>query len=317
MLFGQKDGMTDTMCRAAGLNSGFKDKSGRIWLAAGRNIVYFDPQRITTDRSAPKPIIKRVLVNGADCQFVSPIKLSNGRNHIQIEYTAIHFHAPEKIDFSFKLAGFDPSWQQAAERRFALYQNIPDGQYSFQLKAVSANGVVNEADLIVSFITDIRFYQTFWFYGIAVLTLLSLLSVFHFFRMKEIIKTKQTRLDKSYFSADKAKEYLQKLQELMEQQKLYRDSNLSLHSLAAQIGIPRHYLSQLINIELQKNFFDYINEFRINEAKEKLQIEENDSNTIISIAYQVGFNSQSTFYSAFKKKTGTTPANFKKAVFNA
>jgi YesN/AraC family two-component response regulator len=83
---------------------------------------------------------------------------------------------------------------------------------------------------------------------------------------------------------------------------------LSLKDLSEEIKIPSYQLSQFLNNNLGKNFTSFVNEFRINNACEI--ITSNDKLTLESVGYDVGFNSKSTFFAAFKKHTGTTPLNY-------
>ena len=76
------------------------------------------------------------------------------------------------------------------------------------------------------------------------------------------------------------------------------------------------YISQLLNQNSEKNFNDYINELRVEDAKSMLTNSEYDQYTIVSIGLESGFNSKSSFYSAFKKFTDQTPNQFKKGVRN-
>lgn len=99
----------------------------------------------------------------------------------------------------------------------------------------------------------------------------------------------------------------------MEVSKPYRKPDLTLSSLSNQIRIPVHYLSQVINEKINCHFLDFINRYRIEEAKSSLIDQSSENYTIEAIAYEVGFNSKSTFYSAFKKVTNTTPANYRKS----
>lgn len=99
------------------------------------------------------------------------------------------------------------------------------------------------------------------------------------------------------------------LNALMKSEQLYKDANLKLSDVAKKLNILPHYLSQFINDNLEKNFTIYLNEFRIEKAKELIQ---SDTHLKLeSIGYECGFNSKSTFYTAFKKIAGTTPAKFK------
>lgn len=108
------------------------------------------------------------------------------------------------------------------------------------------------------------------------------------------------------------KENKEKLLFYMEQQKPYLDFDLTLQKLALQVNIVDKDLSLLINHHIGKHFFDFINEYRIDEAKYLLGNPAKSELTILEILYQVGFNSKSSFYTAFKKITGKTPTLFRK-----
>ncbi|MEO7978361.1 helix-turn-helix domain-containing protein [Flavobacterium sp.] len=101
---------------------------------------------------------------------------------------------------------------------------------------------------------------------------------------------------------------LEKLENVMNNKELYKNSSLSLQDLSKEINISSHQLSQFLNTNLGKNFTSFVNEFRINQACEIIR--SNDKITLESIGYDVGFNSKSTFFAAFKKHTGTTPLQY-------
>lgn len=102
----------------------------------------------------------------------------------------------------------------------------------------------------------------------------------------------------------------EKLNHLLEIEKIYREDNINLTELATQIGISNHQLSEYLNQELKISFFQLIHRYRIKEAKEKLLAQPNE--TILSIAYHVGYQSKSSFNDIFKKETGLTPTEFRK-----
>ncbi|WP_338768988.1 helix-turn-helix domain-containing protein [Bernardetia sp. ABR2-2B] len=105
---------------------------------------------------------------------------------------------------------------------------------------------------------------------------------------------------------------LQQLTDYMKNEKPYLDPELSLQKLAIAINLSEKQLSGLINQHIGKHFFDYINEFRINDAKRLLKQQPNL--TVLEILYEVGFNSKSSFYTAFKKETNQTPTKYRKSV---
>jgi len=102
---------------------------------------------------------------------------------------------------------------------------------------------------------------------------------------------------------------MEKLGLVMEEKELYKNANLKSSDVAKQLNISTHQLSQLLNDNVGKSFPVFINEYRIEEAKNIVRT--NNQLTLEAIGYECGFNSKSTFYTAFKKLTGSTPAKFK------
>jgi YesN/AraC family two-component response regulator len=78
------------------------------------------------------------------------------------------------------------------------------------------------------------------------------------------------------------------------------------------MSIPPHLLSQLLNEKMDRNFADFINQYRIEEAKNILETPRGARRKISTVAIEVGFNTMAAFYNAFKKHTGTTPTHYKK-----
>lgn len=107
------------------------------------------------------------------------------------------------------------------------------------------------------------------------------------------------------------------LKALMTQEKLYEHADLSLYQVAQALHIHPNQLSALLNQQLEQNFRDYINTYRIEAAKKLLVSPDSSHWTIEAIAGEVGFNSRSTFYQAFKNKEGCTPNQFRKRQISA
>ena len=103
-----------------------------------------------------------------------------------------------------------------------------------------------------------------------------------------------------------------KLQETMLADCLWRKNDFRLEDLAQKVALPKHYVSQVINEQFHMNFFEFVNKYRIDEAK--TLIEQNSASTLIEIAYQVGFNNKVSFGKAFKNNTGLSPLEFKNSI---
>ena len=102
------------------------------------------------------------------------------------------------------------------------------------------------------------------------------------------------------------------LENTMKEKKLYLQADLTIVQLAEELNCTRHHLSQILNNKLQKSYYDFINNLRIEEARHLLTQPEYQHYKIASIAYDAGFNSLSTFNEVFKKHTGQTPSEFRK-----
>jgi AraC-like DNA-binding protein len=100
----------------------------------------------------------------------------------------------------------------------------------------------------------------------------------------------------------------------MSRDKIFADPGLSLRALSDRLGVSENYLSQTLNDRLGKNFFDFVNAHRVAEARRRLEATQE---SVLTIAFAVGFNSRSTFNAAFKKHTGLTPSQCREAIKGA
>ncbi|MEM9647883.1 MAG: helix-turn-helix domain-containing protein [Bacteroidota bacterium] len=104
---------------------------------------------------------------------------------------------------------------------------------------------------------------------------------------------------------------ISQLEKYMMENEPFKKFDLTIAMLADEIGIPKRRLSELINDHYAQNFVDFINTYRIDSAKKKLMNPVDSRETILEVLYAVGFNSKSSFNTAFKTKTGLTPSQFK------
>lgn len=109
-------------------------------------------------------------------------------------------------------------------------------------------------------------------------------------------------------------EYVEKLEVAMEQEKLYLNPNLSFERMAEKVDIPSKDLSATINRYYHVNFYEFINNYRINEAKALLEDPALSHRSITEIFYDSGFNSKSVYNTLFKKKFNMTPSQYRKSI---
>lgn len=106
-------------------------------------------------------------------------------------------------------------------------------------------------------------------------------------------------------------EIVSKITIVMDGDKLYQETELTLQDLAKKLDYPAHQVSQAINEGMKKNFYDLVNGYRVEEAKRLLVNPKNTNYTILSVGFEAGFNSKTTFNTVFKKFTGLTPTEFR------
>jgi AraC-like DNA-binding protein len=119
------------------------------------------------------------------------------------------------------------------------------------------------------------------------------------------------KYEKSTLTGERAERYLSRLLQCMAEKKPFTDGDLSLQKLAVGLSISPHHLSQIINERLGQTFSDFINSYRVEEAKRRLLDPAFKHLSLLGIAVDVGFNSKSSFNSVFKKHTNMTPSDFR------
>ena len=106
--------------------------------------------------------------------------------------------------------------------------------------------------------------------------------------------------------------YQKRIIDHLEQSKVYRQPDLTIKKLAQQVQLPPHYVSQVLNEQLNSSFLEVINRYRIEEATKLLQAPESRELPLVAIGRKVGFQAKSTFYAVFKKYVHCSPGDYRK-----
>lgn len=176
----------------------------------------------------------------------------------------------------------------------------------------SISSIIATSFLLAGYITiNMTFLKTASLLTSAGIILVPLIGQ-RFPKFLQILQTevKKERYKKSLLAGRDVTPIMNKLISLMEDEFIYRDENLTLKILADKLSMNPHQLSQLLNDNLNTNFSNYINRYRITEA-EKILLEKPDR-PVLAIAFDVGFNNKTSFYDAFSRFNGVSPHKYRK-----
>lgn len=317
LVFGKETGLLSIECNGGNQPSGWRSTIGRLWFPTTHGVSIIDPRHVGVNRVPPPVVIEKIIINGKQYPVSKRIKVPPGRNNLQIHYTALSFIVPTKIRFKYKMVGYDKKWTEVQNIRILYYNDLPPGKYRFQVTACNSNGVWNYNGVKIEIHLKPRFYQTLTF-KIHIITFAAALLVFSFFywrsRIIHFLHQRKIKIKggRSNLSSDETQKYIRKLLYLLEEEKVYKDPNLSIKTLAGRLVITPRVLSQIINDRLKNNFHDLVTAFRIKEAQRLLIDPKTRDKSILEIAYDLGYNSKSAFNRAFKDITGSTPSCYRK-----
>jgi AraC-like DNA-binding protein len=316
VLYGVSDGMKNPEC----IYSAIKTRNGELWFATKKGIAIFNPGKMKINKLPPPVIIEKIIV---DRQLI-PKNQDNpsfrGVSDIEFHFTAPTFTAPERVKFKTKLEGYENQWHlfSPSQKRIAGYSALPPGEYRFKVIAGNRDGIWNNTGDLFSFTIERHFYQGIFFKTCIFLSLLFIgIILFYFLKKHPFLEKFKRKYKTSTLDPEKAERYLKKLFYVIEVEKVYKDEDISLQSLAGKLSIPPRELSRVINKRLDMNYSNFINSYRIDEAKTLLFDPGENDHSILDIAYEVGFNSKAVFNRAFKKFTGMTPSQFRKNNINS
>jgi ligand-binding sensor domain-containing protein/AraC-like DNA-binding protein len=293
-------------------HSALKTRKGEFWFITQKNISIIDPGKIQINKVPPPVVIDAVLFDDQQVPLHREAPEFYGKTDFQFHFTAPTFLSPGKVKFKYRLQGFDRGWVflGPGRERTAQYKNLEPGTYTFRVIACNAEGIWNRTGASITFTLKPFFYETLLF-KIVILFMLVAIGTIGLYIYKKRPFKKQEKYKDSPLNSLFAEECIRKLKHLMEVEKAYLDADISLQSLAEKLSITSRVLSQVLNEKMDRNFSDFINFYRVEEAKKILMDPRSAQKKIIALAFDVGFNTKVAFYNAFKKFTHMTPAQYR------
>lgn len=312
-LFTTEDGMKSIECNGGHQPAGWKTQDGKLWFPTTKGVSVVDPENIGINTLPPPVQIKKVIIDGTSYAVGKKAVVPPGSGNLEIHYTGLSFVVPKKTLFKYKIEGLEEKWRDAGTRRTVNYIGVPPGSYRFRVIACNSDGVWNNTGAFFDFKINSRFYQTPAFKIGFPLGIILIFSILYYSVKKYLSLRKLKRKYKgSSLTPKEAMACLQKILHVIEVEKVYKDEDISLNSLAEKLCLSPRNLSQIINEQMGKNFYELINNYRVKEAQKILMSPQTSHMSILEIGYEVGFSSKSAFNRAFKHFTNMTPSQFKK-----
>ena len=151
---------------------------GTLWFMSQDGVSVVDPRRLAFNSVPPPVYVEQVIADrkqyGAGSRPNSHINLPALTRDLEIDYTALSLVAPEKMQFRYKLEGYDRDWQDAGNRRKVFYTNLPPRHYRFRVTASNNSGMWNDTGAVLDFSVLPAYYQTGWFAAFVAATLIAL-----------------------------------------------------------------------------------------------------------------------------------------------
>ncbi len=314
----------------------FQDSKGLLWFGNSKGLLWVDPNQIEAAKRIVYPLqFTDFSVNGKSVINKFQKELSNRRlvqlkyneNNLKIKFASLMYTIPSAIVYEYMLEGFDKEWQiLSGGQNEVTYNSLPGGRYQFRVRTDGNK----DSESVVRINVSSYFSFTFWLIVVAAGILVYLLAnkLLHYFRMlkeqisrlssnqKEFYKSRKQddKYKYSKISEEESKLVFEKLLNYIETEKPFSNSELKIADLAQAIHCSSHTLSYIFNQYLKKNYYDFINEYRIGEFKKIVGETDSSKYTLSALAEQCGFSSRASFFRSFKKLTGITPNEYIRSI---
>jgi ligand-binding sensor domain-containing protein/AraC-like DNA-binding protein len=307
------DGMISNQCMHT---SGFLNDD-KLYIPTAKGVSVFNNIYSHSLKSKLLPIQMERIQSGqmALNSIENMIKLPAGNEELRINLTAFDYSAQSKIHFRYKLENYDSDYHYISpgNDRIISYRDLIPGIYTLKIQATSQDAIwgkkFEEYTIAIPYpIFKNPYVQLF------LLAFIILISLGFGYRRREKRRRKiKDKYKTVRITPEKTEVVIKEMDGLVHTDKFYLNPDITLKDLAGKLRIHPNHLSRIINEVYKLTYNDFINKYRIEDAKQLLSDPKNSNKTILELMYQCGFYSKSVFNTAFKKFTGQTPSQFRKS----
>ena len=176
-------------------NSAAYSSDGRVWFAQGNLVQVVEPSGLSQKALPAVTYVESVMVDRKEFAATDNLKLAPHPRDVQIDYTSPTFSIPQKVNFRYRLDGYDRDWHEAGTRRQAFYTDLPPGKFSFRVIACNSDGIWNDSAAKLDFSVAPAYYQTNWFRALCACIFLALLWAAYQLRVRQLRREFNTAIE--------------------------------------------------------------------------------------------------------------------------
>ncbi|HEY0023229.1 MAG TPA: two-component regulator propeller domain-containing protein [Longimicrobium sp.] len=181
-VFGISDGLAAR--EVSSIGGAWRAPDGVLHFPTPAGVALIDPRRLLRTAVPLQALIERVVTSDGESSGARDVVAAPGRHRLEIHFTAPSFVSPDELRFRYRLAGFDGGWVDGGTRRDAFYTNVPPGRYRFHVQVRNEDGVWSGNTASVALRLQPYFWQTRWFYALAILLLAAAIFGLHRLRVR-------------------------------------------------------------------------------------------------------------------------------------
>ena len=294
-----------------------------VWWTNEGGLIYTSEKNISvTKKLAANPTITSCYVGDVEYDFPymdqsRGIVLPESGNSIRFKFSNLDYSLPNANVYEYRLEGYDKDWIKQNGVNEVTYKDLPSGKYVFKLRVPDGDVMTEQQTVVV-----VRKSYSFLIGLFLVAVLIAILIVYFsskIWKLKRrmtneriILSTvkEQGKAKKTVLPEVKVNSLLDNLLSYMENEKPYLSAKLNISDVSMKLDCTEIELSQLLNNHLNVNFSNFINTYRVNEIKHRLNQDNLSKYTLKALSEQCGFSSKTTFYRVFKDVTGMTPLEY-------
>lgn len=305
---GLADGLKSLECSSRSPQTTLMASDQTLWVGTTKGLARLTNGLQNQIEKPIPPVILSIHVNGTRYTESHQLDEPLGGGMLQFDFVTPTFQDTQAVTYEYRLEPIESRFNMLVpgSPNLVRYSNLEAGSYTFILKARVRGQWSEPVSAKVTMLSDSRI--SFWIW-VLLAGILGTAGLYVGVRKKSTTQQVE-KYGSNRLSSELVQSYVVQIKKAYECDEVFRDEKLTMRTLAQQLNIPNHHLSQTINDQLGKSFFDLTNFYRIEAAKKRLSSEA--ETRVSEIFYEVGFNSKAAFYRAFKKQTGLSPTEYRK-----